>query len=143
LYDVASPADPSFWPIHPTLERLLQAKHMAGGFLISDWGTNLTTDYVCDRPSCYDYETGIYGQHDSCCYGHFFDDRMYDAPNANRSNYDGTTNAEIHDWTNPTWNMYKMPYIYDKFEWSHCLEYDGLDFEQLLTKLYLNVTSSY
>ena len=28
--EAASPADPSFWPIHPTLERLLQAKYMAG-----------------------------------------------------------------------------------------------------------------
>lgn len=28
----ASAADPSFWPIHPTLDRLLQAKFMSGGW---------------------------------------------------------------------------------------------------------------
>lgn len=37
----ASSADPSFWPIHPTLERLLQAKHMAHGFTSVDWPTDV------------------------------------------------------------------------------------------------------
>jgi Common central domain of tyrosinase len=33
----SSPADPSFWVIHPTLERLLHAKLMSGGFDDETW----------------------------------------------------------------------------------------------------------
>lgn len=31
-YESSSPKDPTFWVIHPTIERLLQAKFLAGGF---------------------------------------------------------------------------------------------------------------
>ena len=48
----ASPTDPSFWPIHPTLERLLHLKYMIGGFINSTWAT----DYVCQHSACYEAE---------------------------------------------------------------------------------------
>ena len=35
--EAASPADPSFWPIHPTLERLFQYKRMVGNFSTTEW----------------------------------------------------------------------------------------------------------
>ena len=52
----ASPADPSFWPIHGNLERILQARYLSGGFPDFDWPTVAegkaigTTNYVCDKP---------------------------------------------------------------------------------------------
>jgi hypothetical protein len=47
---LASPTDPSFWPIHPTLERLLHAKYMIGGFKNDTWADEL----VCQHSSCYE-----------------------------------------------------------------------------------------
>ena len=43
----ASPSDPSFWPMHPTLERLLQAKFMSGGFENNTWHSDSETQNVC------------------------------------------------------------------------------------------------
>ena len=45
----ASPGDPSFWPVHPTLERLLQAKFMLGGFADDAWPAEQTSRCVCLR----------------------------------------------------------------------------------------------
>ena len=52
----ASPADPSFWVIHPTLERLLHARYMAG-FSTENWPSDAQDDYVCDKSAC--YEDGV------------------------------------------------------------------------------------
>ena len=131
----ASPADPSFWPIHPTLERLLQAKYMSGGFEDSTWPTDPQADYVCDKPSCLDDSTGIVDYYSSCCYGHYEHDKLLDAPNANRTGHVGWTNAEIHTGTDPRLASYAMGYIYDSFTWDHCADI-GLDFEGLLTDKY-------
>ena len=64
---------------------------------------------------------------------------MLDAPNTDRYSFVGPTNREMHDGTNPTSNDYSMPYIYDGFEWSHCLE-SGYDFDDLIIGLYNNVS---
>ena len=138
----ASPADPSFWPIHPTLERLLQAKFMSGGFTDNVWPTDPTTDYVCDKPSCYDEALG-FGYWDSCCYGHGENDQLLDAPGGNRTGHVGWTNSAIHTATNPTTLSYAMTYIYDDFDWSHCGDI-GMDFEALLEeKLEANVAAGW
>jgi len=135
----ASPADPSFWPIHPTLERLLQVKYMAGGFTSDEWPSDATTEYVCNKATCYEEDEGDFGQWSSCCYGHYQDDQMLDAPNNDRYSFVGPTNREVHDGTNPTSSDYSMPYIYDGFSWSHCLE-SGYDFDALIDGLYNNGT---
>ena len=129
--EAASPADPSFWPIHPTLERLLQAKYMAGGFENEEWPTDATNDYVCDKSYCFDGDD--WGYWDDCCYGHYYDDQMMDAQANDRDQGYGPTNREIHEWTNPSSSDYAMPYIYSDFDWSHC-SMVGLDFEDLLTE---------
>ena len=135
----ASPADPSFWPIHPTLERLLQVKYMTGGFTSDEWPSDSSTEYVCNKATCYEEDEGDFGQWSSCCYGHYQDDQMLDAPNNDRYSFVGPTNREVHDGTNPTSSDYSMPYIYDGFSWSHCLE-SGYDFDDLIVELYNNGT---
>jgi hypothetical protein len=45
----ASPADPSFWVIHPTLERLLHAKLLSGGFADESWAADQIDDFVCSN----------------------------------------------------------------------------------------------
>lgn len=144
----ASPADPSFWPIHPTLERLLHAKYMVGGFDTDEWPSDAINDYVCNKKTCYDEERitsddarAGWDTWDTCCYGHFQDDQLMDAPNGDRHSGTGPTNREIMDWNNPTKDTYGIEYIYDKFDWTHCEEV-GYDFEALLAYQYYNVTPS-
>jgi len=121
----ASPADPSFWVIHPTLERLLHAKLMAGGFVNDTWATDSID--VCDKAMCYNSDSGVLEYDDDCCYGHFEDDRAFDFISGNRSNHIGDSNGEIFSASDPRTREYSMPYIYDEFTWSHCDEdYMGL-----------------
>jgi len=137
----ASPADPSFWPIHPTLERLLQAKYMSGGFQEdASWASDPVNDYVCDKSNCYDEDKGGYGYWTSCCYGHYEDDQLLDAPNANKSAGTGMTNSAVHKGTDPS-GTYAMNYIYDDFDWTHC-ELVGLDFVELLEEKYTTAYAS-
>lgn len=66
----ASAADPSFWPMHPFLDRALQMKLMAGGFATTDWPDDPYETYICLTPVCYSPDTGTTEQHDRCCFGH-------------------------------------------------------------------------
>ena len=126
----ASPADPSFWPVHGTLERLLQVKFMVGGFPSTTWPTEASKDYVCDKSSCYEPSYGSeYNYYDECCQGHYENDQLLDFVSGDRYKGYGYTNKEILDMTNPT--SYSMPYIYDNFQWDHCDD----DFDELLDSL--------
>jgi len=116
----ASPTDPSFWVIHPTLERLLHAKLMAGGFEDESWATDAKSDSVCDKAACY-YD-GTYDYHDECCLGHYSDSQLFNSESGNRTQFFGETNAEIVTNTDPRSHDYSMPYIYDTFTWNHCPE---------------------
>ena len=122
----ASPSDPSFWVIHPTLERLFQAKLMSGGFETSDWATDQTNDYVCDKPTCYQSDVDEITYSDECCIGHFEWSKMLDPVEGNRSMSIGLTNGEVIEMTDPTNPDYSMTYIYGDFDWSHCYEIDHL-----------------
>ena len=124
----ASPYDPSFWPIHPTQERLLQIKYMIGSFANEDWPTDSVNSYVCDKASCYESEYGNKDVYDGCCYGHYEYDQLLDFVNGDKDNGYGPTNHEILKGTNPTNSDYSMTYIYDDFDWDHCEE----DFDSLI-----------
>ena len=51
----ASPHDPAFWPIHPTLERAYHAKMLVGVFTKSSvWGD--VGNAICYRSTCYNDE---------------------------------------------------------------------------------------
>ena len=119
----ASPADPSFWPIHPTGERLLHAKFMVGGFDEFAWPTSAKgTDYVCNHPQCYEYDDADKDYYELCCYGHYENDQLMDFVSGNRSVGFGPTNKEILDGTDAGSKDYNMPYIYAHFDWDHCHE---------------------
>jgi hypothetical protein len=118
--EAASPSDPSFWVIHPTLERLTHAKLMSGGFVNETWASNAESDFVCALSECYDDATDTTGYFPTCCYGHYEDDRMYNAFTGSREDYIGVTNAEMVNATDPRSTSYSMNYIYDKFTWPHC-----------------------
>jgi len=116
----ASPADPSFWVIHPTLERLLQAKLMTGGFSDETWPSDATKSFVCNGAECTDGATGIAGYYSNCCYGHYEDSQLLDAISGDRSTYYGPTNGDLMRGTDPRLETYSMSYIYDSFDWDHC-----------------------
>jgi hypothetical protein len=131
----ASPADPSFWPIHPTLERVLQAKYMSGGFDTDSWPVDEDAAYVCNKATCYSEDDEDFGEWDFCCFGHFQYDQMLDAPNNDRNSYVGPTNNQMMVNTNPSKNTYGMEYIYDSFSWDHCAE-TGYDMVGLVEAIY-------
>jgi hypothetical protein len=116
----ASPADPSFWVIHPTLERLLQAKLMAGGFDNEVWPKDSAKSFVCNGAECTDGATGLAGYFSNCCYGHYEDSQLLDAISGDPKTFYGPTNGEVMAATDPRLDSYSMSYIYDSFEWTHC-----------------------
>ena len=135
----ASCYDPSFWPIHPTLERAYHAKMLVGGFTGSSvWGD--ARDSICYRSSCYN-DDGVKDQYDECCIGHLEDDRF---PNflTGVLTDEGLwqSNGEYLNATDPTSDSYSMSYIYDSFSWEHCGDgtdsTDGADVDALLKSLY-------
>jgi len=124
MYTSASPADPTFWLIHPTAERFLQLRRFASYYgnstLNETWGyehSSITpSDFqkVCswdgvgdnDLPRC------VYGN----CYGHAAHDLI---PQTDlipgRSTF---TNQEFYDFMDP--RNQDIPYVYDNFKAEHC-----------------------
>jgi len=132
----ASPSDPSFWSIHPTQERLFQAKLLVHAFTdltTSAWPTDAQAEYVCDKSQCYQADSGRKDYFEDCCYGHYEYDQLLDFTSADRSKKIGPTNHEILRNTDLSRPDYGMNYVYDNFQWSHC---DGFDFDSKLTQLY-------
>jgi len=127
----ASPHDPSFWVIHPTLERLYQAKMLAGGFKDAEWATDAQNDFVCDKAVCYSDATGTLEYGEDCCYGHYEDSQFLNFVSGNRSSHYGDTNGAIIKAADPTSADYSMGYIYDTFTWNHC----SSDFQRLLVDM--------
>ena len=132
----ASPSDPTFWIIHPTLERLFQTKLMTGGFPNEKWENNAKTEFVCNKAKCYHTSTNRSDYYDDCCYGHYEFDQMLDGSRGriDKDNYHtiGMTNRETQDATDPRSSTYSMPYIYDSITWAHCKQQN---FKKLLVDL--------
>ena len=118
----ASPSDPSFWPIHPTQERLLQLKYMVGSVSGGGWPTDSKNDYVCDKAQCYESDYGSKDYYGMCCYGHYENDQLLDFVTGDKNSGYGLTNKQVLDYTDPTSEDYNMPYVFDHFKWEHCEE---------------------
>merc|ERR1711916_225857 len=124
----AAPWDPTFWPLHPNAERLLQYriyKHMKGEqYLDLTWGyshasSNPSDDLqYCDwsdvegleLPNCYSVDA---------CPGHNAEDLL---PFSNFLNKGETyTNEEFLSFMSP--DNVDRPYIYDNYDYSFCESY--------------------
>ena len=125
----SSPADPSFWPIHGTVEKLIHLKFMSGILVDDDfeWPTtavssNYTEDgYVCNKPLCYMPEYGDdFEYYSYCCIGHYEYDQLLDFVTGDKNQGFGPTNRQILDGINAATSDYNMLYIYDSFEYDHC-----------------------
>ena len=115
-----SPVDPSFWPIHPTLDRLLTYKRLVEPFLDANW----TNPRAPDQRTQYCISDN--GNTVTRCKGH----HAYDLVpwQVHRLGPDGTfdadpsfvTNGELFDLSDP--RDYRLPYVYDDFAWPHCVQ---------------------
>lgn len=109
--EAASPVDITFWPIHPTIERLFQWKKLQADFESELWSSSIggTTKY-CQLGGCEGH--------------HGYDILPYEIQVKNSDSgifeYNQLSNAELLAAANPSLGM--MPYIYDNFEWKHCSE---------------------
>ena len=135
--EAASPVEASFWPIHPTIDRMTQYKQVVRPFTDRSWATGP----ACNAP-------GKAGN----CFGHnaydvtFFESTVL---NITTNSYEKRhlTNQQVRESTNPIshasmatmtedWQYavvqpgYAMPYVYNHFEWHHCEEM-GIHFQVL------------
>ena len=130
--EAASPIDPSFWPIHPTMERLLQYKRVVQDFGDMYWGATKQhgdgTNYCTQGISSHYAESYLnVSSSDSWldlgCEGHHADDlNMFKSnvvdPQTGKYQMRSTTNLELFRMINP--KEYMVSYIYENFEWTHC-----------------------
>jgi hypothetical protein len=111
MFEAASPAEASFWPIHPTMERLLVAKDIMQPFTDKDWVTE--NGSVCLYSSTSD------------CKGHHAGDLTYWKSTVKDSTTGAyktvhLTNEELRHAIMPATGAHSVPYIYAHFRWSHC-----------------------
>lgn len=107
--EAASPVDISFWPIHPTIERLLQYRSLIRPFITVGWPTK-------KNATCFTST--------SKCKGHnpedltYFKTVYFDISNQTYVT-SSLTNEEIRVASIPN-NSYALSYVYDNFRWEHC-----------------------
>ena len=105
--EASSPNDISFWPIHPTVDRLFQWKVIAGTLSDMDWPET-------------EYYWGTYGSNVDNVTGHAADDVLeYDLPQLGLKAGE-YTNADFLNMSSPLYDT--MPYVYAHFKWDHCAE---------------------
>ena len=102
--EAASPNDVSFWPTHPTVDRLLQWKRI-NGFESEDWPD--------------DSAWSVYGMSTGYCWGHNKNDVLF-YTNLFDNEAGPYSNADLWSLLDP--KNPKSPYIYDTFEWPHCVD---------------------
>jgi hypothetical protein len=130
----ASAVDVSFWPIHPTMERLIQYKQLVHPF----------TDYTWDaRPyeTTWNSECKWGMQFDTDCLGHAMNDATVGKMqflNEDSGEYETKhlTNQEILSATKPA-HTSKLSYVYDNFDYTHC-ESEGIIFKKIPKNLQNN-----
>lgn len=108
--EAGSPADPSFWPVHPTIERLWNWKKITGSFSDETWPTtNTALEANCTGHAANDYVPFAFAM------AQFDQQKIY-------------TNLEIYNFADPVQGL--APYVYDHFDWDHCSEM-GFDFRKI------------
>jgi hypothetical protein len=135
MLEAASPADPTFWVIHPTIDRLLSAKRLTtitdmNGVEFQKWAS---VDGSGEEWLSYSYYTqdageNLYFPDAYTCVGHAADDRVL----PDRLQYldgfielaDKDQDGKISNWEyflaiDPN-NVRGVDYVYDNFDWKHC-----------------------
>ena len=116
----SSPFDVSFWPIHPTLDRLLAYKRIVKPFKEPGW------QIFSDRPAnvsryCEDDLMPVKVGHSNCRGHHAYDLTYFKVNVADaKGNFSlrQLTNGELLDHLDP--HDWRMDYVYEEFDWAHC-----------------------
>lgn len=129
----SSSLDPTFWPMHPTMERLWQFSVLTGTVKDMNWPDN---DLSITLPDGVQYTQRVSSYYDTC-EGHrgsdIFPYGLLDTDVDEftvRTGIQGVgdsvpTNREVLEALSPLADS--MSYIYDTFKWDHCAV-DGYDF---------------
>ncbi|CBJ25520.1 ortho-aminophenol oxidase [Ectocarpus siliculosus] len=131
-----SSLDPTFWAMHPTMERLFMFSSLTGQLTDFHWPDS-EFSYTDSDGNIVVETTGIYGD---TCHGHggsdVFPFDLLDGDDdafqiktgmpGNGETGNKLTNREVLAVLDARFNM--LPYVYDNFRWDHCLK-DGIDFE--------------
>ena len=125
--DAGGAVDPTFWPIHPTLERLYQFKTLVNPLKSLYWpsGGVSSNEFDDDDTPC---DTIWYSS--NCKSHHSYDTTAFSALQKDSTgNYARSlpTNKDLLHSFSPANGGYAMPYIYEDFKWDHC-ELDGFRF---------------
>lgn len=105
-------ADPSFWVIHPNVDRLFQHRRMLGFTGLDVWPHGNKTDST--------FYWGV-GASSASCWGHqpndtmIWNDLFVDDSNINSKYY---TISELFEKMDA--HAGKNTYVYDNFQWEHC-----------------------
>ena len=133
--EASSPLDVSFWPIHPTMERLWAYKKLAREFTDQGWGNpnpESGPSRLCTNNGCKGHHADDVIPFDVMAV-RVTDDATPAADGVAAATTDGSyevaqlTNRELYAALDP--RAARMPYVYDNFEWSHC-DADGVHFSQ-------------
>ncbi|CAM9760402.1 unnamed protein product [Ectocarpus sp. 12 AP-2014] len=131
-----SSLDPTFWPMHPTIERLFMFSSLTGQLTNFHWPdselsyTNTNGDTVVETTS--DYGDKCYGHGGSDVFPFGLLDNVDDAlkiktgMQGNGETGNTLTNREALAIMDGRFN--NLPYVYDNFKWDHCLD-SGIDFD--------------
>jgi len=115
----SAPADPLFWVIYPTVERLYKWKLLNGGFQDSTWPDEKGN-----------YNAQIYIGSSQTCSGHNPADVLPWAIALDGQTAPTTySNSDLLSFLDVT-GEYQLPYLYDKFEWTHCSD-QGYNFNEI------------
>mmetsp|Transcript_10107 Transcript_10107/g.13167 ORF Transcript_10107/g.13167 Transcript_10107/m.13167 type:complete len:693 (-) Transcript_10107:695-2773(-) len=132
MFTSASPYDPLFWPLHPTIERatfwrrlnLDQAPMDETWKYPSEKSSPTNTGFVCDWTHVSGPELPTCIKH-TACYGHGQDD-MIDFTDFVHFTKEKYTNLEYYRFASP--ENPTLPYVYDNFDFDHC-ERNGVSFD--------------
>ena len=115
--EAASPVEASFWPIHPTLDRLYQYKTLVDPFHGTAWDVTVMDDGDDDAHKFCELDS------DSDCLGHHPGDLTVGTSVVRQSSgaytLETVSNAEALAAVTPG-SGYTMPYVYQNFKWAHC-----------------------
>ena len=113
--EAGSPMDPSFWPLHPTMERLWLFKKLAGGFTDEAWPS---VDYAT-VDGCHGHKAGdVIPFRFSLKTQSSLSDGSSDPNSAVPNNQTKYTNEELYNYMAS--GSPDMPYVYQDFNWDHC-----------------------
>ena len=109
IMDSAANVDPLFWSVHAAVERLWQWKRASPSPYAYEW----LSGSAASNPNCREMENGHDVNNTRTWKNLFDDDDVF------------YTNHELHALFDPA--HADLPYVFDHFEWPHCLTDEATD----------------